>query len=151
LATKSGTRNLKDKNIILNMLLSSLKTGINILSMTWAWVCMSGAVRVEKWALWQEQYLRTCQYDFLWKLIHPFVWVSLPWELWWCSIYLSEYDLSMRAVAVMYLPVWVWLKGTQAWNFFFDFFCINRNLMVPRACNTRFLKIVFNSAEIFDF
>ena len=43
------------------------------------------------------------------------------------------------------------LKGTQAWNFFFDFFCRNRNLMVPRACNTRFLKIVFDSAEIFEF
>ncbi len=34
---------------------------------------------------------------------------------------------------------------------FFYFFCRNRNLMVPRACNTRFLKIVFDSAEIFDF
>ncbi len=33
-------------------------------------------------------------------------------------------------------------KGTQAWNFF----CRN-----PRACNTRFLKIIFDSAEIFDF
>jgi hypothetical protein len=43
------------------------------------------------------------------------------------------------------------LKGTQAWNFFFYFFCRNRILMVPRACNTRFLKIVFDSAEIFDF
>ncbi len=31
---------------------------------------------------------------------------------------------------------------------FFDFFCRNRNLMVPGACNTRFLKIVFDSAEI---
>jgi hypothetical protein len=35
--------------------------------------------------------------------------------------------------------------------FFFYFFCRNRNLMVPRACNMRFLKIVFDSAEIFDF
>ncbi len=43
------------------------------------------------------------------------------------------------------------VKGTQAWNFFFDFFGRNRKLMVPRACNTRFLKIVFDSAEIFDF
>ncbi len=43
------------------------------------------------------------------------------------------------------------IKGTQAWNFFFDFFCRNRNLMIPRGCNTRFLKIVFDSAEIFDF
>ncbi len=43
------------------------------------------------------------------------------------------------------------LKGTQAWNFYFYFFCRNRILMVPRACNTRFLKIVFDSAEIFDF
>ncbi len=34
---------------------------------------------------------------------------------------------------------------------FLYFFCKNRNLMVPRACNTRFLKIVFDSAEIFDF
>ncbi len=34
---------------------------------------------------------------------------------------------------------------------FFDFFWRNRNLMVPRACNTRFLKILFDSAEIFDF
>jgi hypothetical protein len=34
---------------------------------------------------------------------------------------------------------------------FFYFFCRNRNHMVPRACNTRFLKIVFDSAEIFDF
>jgi hypothetical protein len=42
------------------------------------------------------------------------------------------------------------VKGTQAWNFFCDFFCRNRNLMVLRACNTRFLKIVFDSAEIFD-
>jgi hypothetical protein len=42
-------------------------------------------------------------------------------------------------------------KGTQAWNFFFYFFCRNRNHMVPRACNTRFLKIVFELAEIFDF
>ncbi len=29
---------------------------------------------------------------------------------------------------------------TQAWHFF-EFFCRNRNLMVPRACNTRLLKI----------
>jgi hypothetical protein len=43
------------------------------------------------------------------------------------------------------------LKGTRAWNFFKYFFCRNRILMVPRACNTRFLKIVFDSAEIFDF
>jgi hypothetical protein len=35
--------------------------------------------------------------------------------------------------------------------FVFKFFCRNRNLMVPRVCNTRFLKIVFNSAEIFTF
>jgi hypothetical protein len=34
---------------------------------------------------------------------------------------------------------------------FFGFFCRNRNLMVPRAFNTRFLKIVFDSAEILDF
>ncbi len=34
---------------------------------------------------------------------------------------------------------------------FFYFFCRNRNLMVLRACNTRFLKIVFDSAKIFDF
>ncbi len=38
----------------------------------------------------------------------------------------------------------------QAWHFFIDFFCRNRNLMVLRACNTRFLKIVFDSADIFD-
>ncbi len=44
-----------------------------------------------------------------------------------------------------------YLKGTQAWIFFVDFFCRNRNHMVPRACNTRFLKIVFDSAEILDF
>jgi hypothetical protein len=43
------------------------------------------------------------------------------------------------------------VKGTQAWNFFKTFFSRNRNLMVPRACNTRFLKIVFDSAEKFDF
>ncbi len=42
------------------------------------------------------------------------------------------------------------LTGTQAWNFVFEFFCRNQNLMVPRACNPRFLKIVLNSAEIFD-
>jgi hypothetical protein len=42
-------------------------------------------------------------------------------------------------------------KGTQAWNFSFDFFCKNRNYMVLRACNARFLKIVFDLAEIFDF
>ncbi len=36
-------------------------------------------------------------------------------------------------------------------KFFFDFFCRNRNHMVPRACNTWFLKIVFDSAEIFNF
>jgi hypothetical protein len=34
---------------------------------------------------------------------------------------------------------------------FFYFFCRNRNLMVPRTCKTRFLKIVFDSAELFDF
>ncbi len=43
------------------------------------------------------------------------------------------------------------VKGTQAWNFLKYFYCRNRNLMVPRACNMRFLKIVFDSAEIFDF
>jgi hypothetical protein len=31
------------------------------------------------------------------------------------------------------------------------FFCRNQIFMVPRACNTRFLKILFDSAEIFDF
>ncbi len=36
-------------------------------------------------------------------------------------------------------------------KFFFNFFCRNRNFMVPRACNTRFLKIVFYLAEIFNF
>jgi hypothetical protein len=36
-------------------------------------------------------------------------------------------------------------------DIFFQFFCRSRNLMVPRACNARFLKIVFDSAEIFDF
>jgi hypothetical protein len=45
----------------------------------------------------------------------------------------------------------LWLKGRQAWNFSKYFFCRNRILMVSRACNTRFLKIVFDSAEIFDF
>ncbi len=34
-------------------------------------------------------------------------------------------------------------------KFIFRLFCRNRNLMVPRACNTRFLKIVFDSAETF--
>jgi hypothetical protein len=34
---------------------------------------------------------------------------------------------------------------------FFDFFCRNRNHMVPRAYNTIFLKIVYELAEIFDF
>jgi len=48
-------------------------------------------------------------------------------------------------------PTSVNVKGTQAWNFFLYFFCRNRNLMVSRACNTRFLKIVFDSAEIFNF
>jgi hypothetical protein len=42
------------------------------------------------------------------------------------------------------------MKGTQAGNFFL-LFCGNRNLMVPRACNTRFLIIIFDSAEMFDF
>jgi hypothetical protein len=36
-------------------------------------------------------------------------------------------------------------------DIFFQFFCRNRNLIVPRPCNTRFLKIIFDSAEIFDF
>jgi hypothetical protein len=31
------------------------------------------------------------------------------------------------------------------------FFCRNRNLMVPRACNMRFLKIVFNSPRYSTF
>jgi hypothetical protein len=43
------------------------------------------------------------------------------------------------------------LKVHKHEKFFFTFLCRNRNLMVPRACNTRFLKIVFDSAEIFDF
>jgi hypothetical protein len=30
---------------------------------------------------------------------------------------------------------------------FFDFFSGNRNFMVPRPCNTRFLKIVLELAE----
>ncbi len=34
---------------------------------------------------------------------------------------------------------------------FFYIFCRNRNHMVPRACNTIFFKIVFDSAEIIDF
>jgi hypothetical protein len=34
---------------------------------------------------------------------------------------------------------------------FFYFYCRNQILMVPRACNMRFLKIIFDSAEIFDF
>jgi hypothetical protein len=32
-------------------------------------------------------------------------------------------------------------------EFLFYFFCRNRNLMVPRACNMRFLKIVFDLAQ----
>ncbi len=36
-------------------------------------------------------------------------------------------------------------------KFFFYFFCRNRNHLVPRACNTRFQKIVFDSAEKLDF
>ena len=43
------------------------------------------------------------------------------------------------------------LKRYTSMKFFFAFFCRNRNLVVRRACNTRFLKIVFDSAEIFDF
>ncbi len=34
-------------------------------------------------------------------------------------------------------------------EFFLYFFCRNRDHMVPRACNTRFLKILFDSAEMF--
>jgi hypothetical protein len=43
------------------------------------------------------------------------------------------------------------LKVHKLEIFFVVFFCRNRNLIVPRACNTRFLKIVFDSADIFDF
>jgi hypothetical protein len=43
------------------------------------------------------------------------------------------------------------LKGTQAGNVIFPFFCRNRILMVPRACNTGFLKIVFDLGEILEF
>ncbi len=32
-----------------------------------------------------------------------------------------------------------------------NFFCRNRNHMIPRACNKGFFKILFDSAEIFDF
>jgi hypothetical protein len=35
-------------------------------------------------------------------------------------------------------------------KFFNEFFCRNRNLMVPRACDAKFLKLVFDLAEIFD-
>ena len=34
---------------------------------------------------------------------------------------------------------------------FFYIFCRNRNLMVPRACNTRFLKIVFDRPRYSTF
>ncbi len=33
---------------------------------------------------------------------------------------------------------------------FFNFFCRNRNFISPRACKTRLLKIVFNSAELLN-
>jgi hypothetical protein len=57
-------------------------------------------------------------------------------------------------ISIIFLSHISWLgefKGTQAWNFPFDPLCRNRILTVPRASNTRFLKIVFDSAEIFDF
>jgi hypothetical protein len=47
--------------------------------------------------------------------------------------------------------VWVCAEQVHKHEFFILFFCRNQNLMVPRACNTRFLKIVFDSVEIFDF
>ncbi len=40
-------------------------------------------------------------------------------------------------------------KGTQAWIFFKYFFLQKPDFYGP--CNTRFLTIVFDSAEIFDF
>jgi hypothetical protein len=45
----------------------------------------------------------------------------------------------------------LFLKVHKHEIFFFYFYCRNRNNRVPRACNTRFLKIVFELAEIFDF
>ncbi len=44
--------------------------------------------------------------------------------------------------------------GSETFFLSSDFFKVHRNrilMVVPRACNTRFLKIVFDSAEIFDF
>ncbi len=40
------------------------------------------------------------------------------------------------------------LKVHKHEHFFFTFFAETENLW---ACNTRFLKIIFDSAEIFDF
>jgi hypothetical protein len=44
-----------------------------------------------------------------------------------------------------------WFLKVHNHEFFFYFFCRSRILRVPRACNTIFLKIVFDSAEILDF
>ncbi len=60
------------------------------------------------------------------------------------SIYIFELSNFPPLVKILCLKV-------HKHEIFLFFFCRNWNLMVPRACNTRFLKIVFDSAEIFDF
>ncbi len=44
--------------------------------------------------------------------------------------------------------MWSFLKGTKENEIIFDFFCRNWIHMVPRACNTWFLRIIFDSPEI---
>jgi hypothetical protein len=58
-----------------------------------------------------------------------------------CQTYLCK---NPRKSASLPCP----FKGTQTWN---TLFCRNWNPMVSKACNTRFLKIIFDSLEIFDF
>ncbi len=53
------------------------------------------------------------------------------------SIYLPSSSLKVHKHAIFFLT---FFAETET-----------RNLTVPRACNMRFLKIVFDSAEIFDF
>jgi hypothetical protein len=92
-----------------------------------------------------------------WKISHKsftFVSVSVYMSILWNQIFCNSNNIYCNYLKIRgkinnifyeFMKNYVYLK-VHKHEIFFWLFCRIRNLMVPRACNMRFLKIVFDSA-----
>jgi hypothetical protein len=71
----------------------------------------------------------------------------------WVTFWLQSMLYWMWVSEHFRLPSWPVLsfRGTKARKIFYILILQKPNLLVSRACDTRFMKIVFDSAEIFNF